>query len=110
MNEDGDGPMPQDDHRVGSTQIYTMRELNHDTPRVIREINESGQPAAITRRGRFVALITPLANSGVESAALSAAIDAATDRARILGEETVEAVQSPEQVATDLDITLPSRD
>ncbi|MBB2890860.1 hypothetical protein [Flexivirga oryzae] len=95
---------------MGSTQIYTMRELNHDTPQVIREINESGKPAAITRRGRFVALITPLANSGVESAALAAAVEAAPDRAQILGEENVDSVQTPDQVAADLDITLPVQD
>ena len=101
--------MPQLDHRVGSTQIYTMRELNHDTPRVIREINESGRPAAITRRGRFVALITPLANSGVEAAALSAAIDAAPDRAQLLGDKNIESVHTLEQAAGDLEVNLPPK-
>ena len=99
--------MPKVGHRVGSTQVYTMRELNHETPRVIREINESEKPAAITRRGRFVALITPLANSGVEAAALSAAIKASPDAAQLLGEENVDSVWTPEQAAADLDITLP---
>lgn len=100
--------MPRLDNRVGSTQIYTMRELNHETPRVIREINESGKPAVISRRGRFVALITPLADSGVEAAALSAAVEAAPDRAQLLGDENVEAVYTAEEAAADLDIHLPS--
>lgn len=99
--------MTQVSSQIASTAIYTMRELNHETPRVIREINESGRPAVITRRGRFVALITPLANAGVESAALSAALDAAPDRAQLLGEENVEAIYSAQQVADDLDVTSP---
>ncbi|KNX36982.1 type II toxin-antitoxin system Phd/YefM family antitoxin [Luteipulveratus halotolerans] len=72
-----------------TTQIYTMRELSMDTPRVMREINERGRPAVITRRGRFVALITPLADAEVESVALSAAVAASQDRAQLVGEERV---------------------
>ncbi|WP_265445736.1 hypothetical protein [Flexivirga meconopsidis] len=101
--------MTQIDSQISSTAIYTMRELNHETPRVIREINESGRPAAITRRGRFVALITPLADAGVESAALSKALEAAPDRAQLLGEQTAQKILSAAQVADELDITLPER-
>jgi prevent-host-death family protein len=50
-------------------RVYTMTELNQQTARVLEEVNESGRPAVVTRHGRFLALLTPLA--GVESAALS---------------------------------------
>ncbi|WP_431842070.1 hypothetical protein [Calidifontibacter indicus] len=99
--------MTQIESQISSTAIYTMRELNHETPRVIREINESGRPAAITRRGRFVALITPLANAGVESAALSAAVDAAADRAQLLGDQNVDTIYTPAQVADETDTAMP---
>jgi len=57
-------------------RVYTMRELNQRTAEVIKEINESGKPGVITRHGRFVALITPLANKDVEAAVLSAVLAA----------------------------------
>ncbi|PZG14336.1 hypothetical protein C1J01_27315 [Nonomuraea aridisoli] len=47
-------------------RIYKMRDLNQRTAEVIQEINESGKPAIITRHGRFVALISPLLNKGLE--------------------------------------------
>ncbi|WP_170317005.1 hypothetical protein [Acrocarpospora corrugata] len=43
-----------------------MRDLNQRTAEVIQEINDSGIPAIITRHGRFVAMITPLLNKGLE--------------------------------------------
>lgn len=62
----------QNDGRVAinSSNIYTMRELNQNTARVMEQINASGEPAAITRHGRFVALITPLADVAVETLVL----------------------------------------
>jgi prevent-host-death family protein len=54
---------------VEAPRVYTMTELNQHTARVLEEVNESGRPAVVTRHGRFLALLTPLA--GVESAALS---------------------------------------
>lgn len=99
--------MPQLDNQADGSHIYTMRELNHETPRVIREINENGRPAVITRRGRFVALISPLADRGVESAALSAALDEAPDRAQLLGEENVGSLVDIDEAAHDVDVPLP---
>ena len=52
-------------------KVYTMRELNQNTAQVMDEINRSGQPAAITKHGRFVALITPLADAEIETVVLS---------------------------------------
>ncbi|MEU8362154.1 hypothetical protein AB0C27_39670 [Nonomuraea sp. NPDC048882] len=50
----------------GDVRIYKMRDLNQRTAEVIQEINDSGKPAIITRHGRFVALISPLLNRGLE--------------------------------------------
>jgi prevent-host-death family protein len=52
-------------------RIYTMRDLNQRTAEVMTEIQEHG-PAFITKHGRFIAVITPLAAGQVESAVLSA--------------------------------------
>lgn len=56
---------------VEAPRIYTMTELNQQTARVLEEVNASGTPAVITRHGRFVAMLSPLAAGQVESAALS---------------------------------------
>ena len=56
---------------LGQAKIYTMRELNQNTAQVIDEVNRSGQPAAVTKHGRFIALITPLAGAQIESMVLS---------------------------------------
>jgi antitoxin (DNA-binding transcriptional repressor) of toxin-antitoxin stability system len=56
---------------LSEAKIYTMRELNQNTAQVIDEINRSGQPAAVTKHGRFVALIHPLLDTQIESLVLS---------------------------------------
>ena len=56
---------------LSEAKIYTMRELNQNTAQVLDEINRSGQPAAVTKHGRFVALITPLLGAQIESLVLS---------------------------------------
>jgi len=50
--------------------IYGVRELGRQAARIIGEIENSGKPAFITRYGRFVAALTPLAPRRVESQAL----------------------------------------
>jgi antitoxin (DNA-binding transcriptional repressor) of toxin-antitoxin stability system len=42
------------------TPVYTLNDLAQNTARIMAEIEESGKPALITRRGRFIAVITPL--------------------------------------------------
>jgi antitoxin (DNA-binding transcriptional repressor) of toxin-antitoxin stability system len=46
--------------------VYTMRELNQQTARVIGEIEKDGRPAFITRHGRFVMKMTPIEPGQVE--------------------------------------------
>ena len=55
--------------RIGDDEalVFTMRDLNQQTARVIEEIEKAGRPAVITRHGRFIAIITPLAPGQVES-------------------------------------------
>ncbi len=50
--------------------IFTMRDLNQHTARVMAGIEQSGKPALITRHGRFIAMITPLSGE-VESRVLA---------------------------------------
>jgi prevent-host-death family protein len=59
---------------VGAAEapVYSMRDLNQQTARVMSEIETGGRPALITRHGRFVAVITPLEPGQVESRILAA--------------------------------------
>jgi antitoxin (DNA-binding transcriptional repressor) of toxin-antitoxin stability system len=61
--------------------VYTMRDLNQEPARIISEIETAGKPGFITRHGRFVAMITPLAAGQVESRVLA-------EMAREIGERT----------------------
>lgn len=63
-----------------------MRDLHERTAEVLQEVNESGQGAVLTRGGRIVALISPLAGEQVEAAAVVAAIEASTSAAATFGE------------------------
>ena len=51
--------------------VYSMRELSRQTARVMDKVEETGKPAFITRDGRFIAIITPLAPGQVESRVLA---------------------------------------
>jgi antitoxin (DNA-binding transcriptional repressor) of toxin-antitoxin stability system len=56
---------------VQAAQVYPISQLNQHTSSVLDEINNSGRPAAITKHGRFVALVYPLAGVELESVVLS---------------------------------------
>jgi antitoxin (DNA-binding transcriptional repressor) of toxin-antitoxin stability system len=51
--------------------VYTMRELNQQTARIMSEIEKTGKTAFITKHGRFIATIVPLAPGQVESRVLA---------------------------------------
>ena len=51
--------------------VYTMRDLNQRTASIMSQVEKTGKPAFITRHGRFVAMITPLAPGQVESYVLA---------------------------------------
>lgn len=52
--------------------VYTMRDLDQKTACIMDEVEKTGKPAFITKHGRFVAIITPLAPGRVESRVLAA--------------------------------------
>lgn len=58
--------------RVGDDDalVFTMRELNQQTARIMKQIEETGQPAIITKHSRFIGIIRPLAPGQVESRVL----------------------------------------
>lgn len=56
---------------VEAAQVYSLTRLNQHCGEVMKEITRSGRPAAVTRHGKFIALITPLTDAGVESVVLS---------------------------------------
>ena len=58
--------------RVGDDDalVFTLRELNQQTARIISKIEKTGKPAVLTRHGRIVAVITPVAPGQVESRVL----------------------------------------
>ena len=59
----------------GALAEYSVREVNQETARVIREVAESGQPAVVTRRGRPAFLIVPVPGD-VRDRAVAAAVAA----------------------------------
>lgn len=63
--------MTESGQSVEAAQVYTVSQLNQHTAQVLDEVNQSKRPAVVTRHGRFVALITPLAGVEVESVVLS---------------------------------------
>ena len=58
--------------RVGDDQalVFTTHELGQQAARLISEIQKAGRPAVITKHGRFIATITPLAPGQIESQVL----------------------------------------
>lgn len=99
-------PLSAREYDLGDAKVYTMRQLNQNCAAVIAEINRDGRPAAITKHGRFVAMITPLEDAKIESLVLSRAPFAA-DLVREPDEEV--RTHSSGDVAADLGLDLGPR-
>ena len=56
----------------GEVLVYTMRELNQRTGKIVEQIQKHQRPAYITKRGRLIAEIIPLEPGEIESAVLAA--------------------------------------
>ena len=56
---------------VHDDPIYSMRDLNQQTARLMAEIEKVGKPAFITSKGSMVAIITPLEAGQIESKVLA---------------------------------------
>ena len=90
--------------KLSETKTYTMRELNQRTARIMDEINDSGAPAAITKHGRFIALITPLRDAAIETMVL-----AHGKLADVLNERATDSAPvafSPDQVKEQLTLAV----
>ncbi|MFV2094694.1 type II toxin-antitoxin system Phd/YefM family antitoxin [Micromonospora sp. LOL_014] len=92
---------------VANDRVYTMRELNQRTAEVLRQINEDGRPAVITRHGRFVALITPLADRDIEAALLDQILESTGSREQLIGHRPLDTARTTSEVAEELGLTLP---
>jgi antitoxin (DNA-binding transcriptional repressor) of toxin-antitoxin stability system len=88
--------------RVDGAKIYTMKQLNQDTGGVLREIAESGQPALVTRTGRFVAKITPVSPSSFEALAIAALLEG-DSRDQYTGDRTADGLASSNELISALD-------
>lgn len=96
-------------HRLSSdvdqVHLFTMRELNQDTARTIEEINRTGKPGVITRHGRFVAVIYPLANKPVESRAIARALEDVEIRNQLIGESAVSGIFTSQEAVGEFNVT-----
>ncbi len=88
--------------RLDEAKIYTMRQLNQDTGGVLREIEEAGQAALVTRRGRFVVMIKPAASSNFEAKALSVLLATGEFREQYFGQRTADGILTSTEVLSDL--------
>jgi antitoxin (DNA-binding transcriptional repressor) of toxin-antitoxin stability system len=82
-----------------------MRELSLHTAQVMKKLSDSGKPALITLRGRFVAVITPLAPGDMESKLISAALAESAAATHDLLEPV--GARSTEEVAEELGVNVP---
>ncbi|MFD8491388.1 hypothetical protein [Streptomyces sp. NPDC059712] len=55
---------------LDKARVVTARELAHGTSRILRELQEAGRPALVTRHGRYIAVIQPIADAEVEAISL----------------------------------------
>jgi antitoxin (DNA-binding transcriptional repressor) of toxin-antitoxin stability system len=91
---------------VDQVHLYTMRELNQDTAGTIEEINKTGLPGVITRHGRFVAVIYPLAGVPLEARVIARALEDVENRSQLIGESTVSGIVTAQDAATELDVEV----
>jgi prevent-host-death family protein len=84
-----------------------MRQLNQQTAEVLKEINDDGRPAMITKRGRFIAMIVPLVAADIESTVVGAIVDEFEHSRQLTGEYTLENLRTTDAITDELDVNLP---
>lgn len=64
---------PLSDQQVSDDNalVFSMRDLNQQTARIMNEIEKTNKPAFITKHGRIVAVIRPLSSEHVQSRVLA---------------------------------------
>lgn len=85
-----------------------MRELNQDTAGTIENINKTGKPGVITRHGRFVAVIYPLAGVPLEARVIARALEDVEIKAQLIGDSTVGGIVTAQDAAEELDVEIDS--
>src|ERR1700677_3108345 len=95
------------DTAISRDHIYTMRQLNQQTADVLKEINDQGSPAMITKRGRFIAMIVPLIGADIESTVVGAIVDEIEHRGQLTGERTLGRLRTTGEIADELGVRLP---
>ncbi|MFF4588158.1 hypothetical protein [Streptomyces sp. NPDC001388] len=100
--------MSDETHQAAASKdvkVYTMRDFAERTVDVITEINKSGVPGVITRHGRLIALITPLAGEQLEGRLIAKALLSGGERQAAL--QGKDKVLSTSEVALRLGLELP---
>ena len=92
---------------ISRDRIYTMRQLNQQTAEVLKEINDDGRPAMITKRGRFIAMIVPLVSANIESTVVNAIVEEVEHGRQLTGEHTLENLRTTGEIVDELDVSLP---
>jgi prevent-host-death family protein len=87
---------------ISQDRIYTMRQLNQHTADVLREINRGREAALITRHGRFIAAIIPLANADIEAKLVRRILQEADHKAQLLGVNTLSEIAETESLRDEL--------
>ncbi|MBP2404502.1 type II toxin-antitoxin system Phd/YefM family antitoxin [Streptomyces syringium] len=85
---------------LSEARIVTMRELSQRTSQVVQEICQSGQPALITRHGKFLAAIAPL-----EDVTIDAAIQSIAGRAPLPDDDGSRTLLDPDTARRHLGLT-----
>lgn len=71
MKQLGDEQFTDEQVSDGDALVYSMRDLNQQTARIMSEVEKTGKPAFITKHGRFVAVIRPLSPKEFETRLLA---------------------------------------
>ncbi|MGW7278864.1 hypothetical protein ACWGIV_11270 [Streptomyces sp. NPDC054844] len=95
------------DVNLGSARIVTMRELTNKTSEIMRELNDAGEAALVTKHGRFIALIQPLAGVKVEALAINRMLSslAAADEIDDEMHESVEGGEATQHLGLQIKLT-----
>lgn len=96
----------RNESRLDGVRIYTMRDLNQRTAEVVREVLDAREPALITKHGRFLLMLSPVADT-VESAIVGAVLGEGVHREQALGHRSTADAISTEDAANALGVTLP---
>lgn len=79
---------------LGSARIVTVRELARDTASVLKEINDTGEPAVVSRHGKLIAVLAPLGGAKLELRALELMTSALPDVDEASEDDNVQEIET----------------